>query len=125
MTNKGKAKDLDKALTVVGENLNPRARGRLWVIARDGKRRLVAKTCGVCGELVHVGEPHSHRRVPPAPRKCRVTLIGRPMTEEAWLDILADCLDALSGAALRQPVGYGVSHAPEQAADADHLPAAA
>jgi hypothetical protein len=98
---------------------------KLRIIGRDGVARVVAETCGTCGELVRVGEPHSHRRAPPAPGKCRVTLIGRPMTEEAWLDILADCLDALSGAARPDPVGYGVSHAPEQAADADHIPAAA
>jgi len=57
---------LDADGDVVGENLNPRASGRLWVIAGNGKRRLVADTCGRCGELVRVGEPHSHRRAPPA-----------------------------------------------------------
>jgi hypothetical protein len=109
---------------VAGENLNPRARGRLWVIARDGKRRLVANTCGGCGELVRVGEPHSHRRVPPPPRKCRVTIVG--MTSDAWDDLLRTYLDALAEAvANRPPVVYDVNHGRDQEpqADADRLPA--
>lgn len=116
---------IDSDGDVVGENLNPRARGRLWVIACGGKRRLVAKTCGGCGELVRIGDSLAHRRMLPAASKCRVTLIGRPMTEEAWLDILAECLCALSGAAHRKPMGYDASHVFEQAADADHIPPAA
>jgi hypothetical protein len=89
---------------VVGENLNPRARGRLWVTARDGKRRLVAETCGGCGELVRVGEPHSHRRAPPAPKRCRVTIVR--VTSDAWDDLLAVYLDACATAR------YDVSHGP-------------
>jgi hypothetical protein len=97
---------------------------KLRIIGRDGVARVVAETCGECGELVRVGEPHSHRRVPPAPRKCRVTIVG--MTSDAWDDLLRTYLDALAEAvATRPPVVYDVNHVRDQEpqADADRLPA--
>jgi hypothetical protein len=42
---------------MVGENLNPRATGRLRIIGRDGVARVVAETCERCGELRNVAAP--------------------------------------------------------------------
>lgn len=41
----------------VGENLNPRAAGRLRIIGRDGVARVVAETCDRCGELRNAAAP--------------------------------------------------------------------
>lgn len=48
---------IDTDGNAVGENLNPRATGRLCIIGRDDVARVVAETCEGCGELRNVAAP--------------------------------------------------------------------